>query len=132
MSIGEKNVILLLADISGYTRFMTAHEKALAHSQIVIKELIESILEQVELPLEGISEPCEDTYTDIGVVHSRLYAPPPPEPFVPEAGAATHYSRIFVDTLRSEVQREYSQVATHPEQGFHFHTGRPLATLLGY
>ena len=26
----------------------------------------------------------------------------------------------------------YETVATHPEQGFHFHTGRPLARLLGY
>jgi arsenite methyltransferase len=249
MSTGEKSVILLLADISGYTRFMTAHEKALAHSQIVIKELIESILLQVELPLtvaklegdaiflyavkdgdaqvggriaerlptffrvfsgkvaelahasfckcsacanidklklkvvahsgtamlyqlagflelsgvdvilvhrllknsanrdeyillteaarrdialDGPAEPWTDTYPEIGLVRGSVYAPPPPEPFVPEPDAEKHYSRIFVDTLRSEVQREYSRVATNPEQGFHFHTGRPLAALLGY
>ena len=38
----------------------------------------------------------------------------------------------FVETLRSQIRREYSQVATQPEMGFHFHTGRPLATKLGY
>ena len=38
----------------------------------------------------------------------------------------------FVETLRSQIRREYSQVATEPEKGFHFHTGRPLATKLGY
>jgi SAM-dependent methyltransferase len=34
--------------------------------------------------------------------------------------------------LRQAVQDEYAAVALHPEQGFHFHTGRPLARLLGY
>ena len=38
----------------------------------------------------------------------------------------------FVETLRAQIRREYSQVATEPEKGFHFHTGRPLATKLGY
>ncbi len=37
-----------------------------------------------------------------------------------------------MDTLRDEVKREYAEVATHPAKGFHFHTGRPLATILGY
>src|SRR5712692_8895435 len=47
----EKNVLLLIADISGYTRFMTTREKALAHSQMIISELMNAVLEQVELPL---------------------------------------------------------------------------------
>lgn len=34
--------------------------------------------------------------------------------------------------LRREIQAEYALVATEPERGFHFHTGRPLARLLGY
>jgi len=46
-----KDVILIIADISGYTRYMMAHQKALAHSQVIIGELINTILEQVELPL---------------------------------------------------------------------------------
>jgi len=45
-------VLLILADISGYTRYMTANSKTLAHSQIIITELIKSIIKQVELPLE--------------------------------------------------------------------------------
>ena len=35
-------------------------------------------------------------------------------------------------TLRHAIQKEYSQVATDPSKGFHFHTGRPLAKMLGY
>jgi arsenite methyltransferase len=39
---------------------------------------------------------------------------------------------IAVDALRQAIRAEYSAVARTPEQGFHFHTGRPLAHLLGY
>lgn len=43
-------------------------------------------------------------------------------------------SSIDVDRgeLRQAIQAEYAEVALHPTQGFHFHTGRPLARLLGY
>jgi SAM-dependent methyltransferase len=34
--------------------------------------------------------------------------------------------------LRAAVQAEYAVVALNPAQGFHFHTGRPLAQRLGY
>ena len=45
-------VLLIIADISGYTRYMTANAKTLAHSQTVITELIHAIVHQIELPLE--------------------------------------------------------------------------------
>ena len=45
-------VLLIIADISGYTRYMTANAKTLAHSQTIITELIHAIVEQIELPLE--------------------------------------------------------------------------------
>jgi len=39
---------------------------------------------------------------------------------------------LDVDTLRQAIQEEYAEVASHPEKGFHFHTGRPLARMLEY
>ncbi len=36
------------------------------------------------------------------------------------------------ERLRAQVQAKYSDVASRPELGFHFHTGRPLAAMLGY
>ncbi len=36
------------------------------------------------------------------------------------------------EALRGAIQEEYHAVACEPEQGFHFHTGRPLAKILGY
>src|SRR5918995_5243961 len=39
---------------------------------------------------------------------------------------------LDVETLRQAIQEEYAEVASHPEKGFHFHTGRPLALKLEY
>ena len=39
---------------------------------------------------------------------------------------------IDVDTLRKAISEEYEVVAQDPQKGFHFHTGRPLARILGY
>lgn len=39
---------------------------------------------------------------------------------------------VSTDQLRASVREEYAAVATDPTRGFHFHTGRPLARLLGY
>ena len=36
------------------------------------------------------------------------------------------------DELRRRVSEKYRDVATRPELGFHFHTGAPLAGMLGY
>ena len=50
----------------------------------------------------------------------------------PIALAAGPIDGLDVDALRREIQVEYALVATEPARGFHFHTGRPLARLLGY
>jgi arsenite methyltransferase len=39
---------------------------------------------------------------------------------------------LDLDELRRAIQDEYAVVAQEPEHGFHFHTGRRLADLLGY
>lgn len=47
-----KSVLLVLADLSGYTRFMTTHDDtSLRHSQTIIGELMETLLRQVDVPL---------------------------------------------------------------------------------
>lgn len=40
--------------------------------------------------------------------------------------------RLDINELRSAIQFEYEGVALNPEQGFHFHTGRKLARMVGY
>jgi len=44
-------VLLMLVDISGYTRFMVEHGKELRHSQMIMGELLESLIRQVDVPL---------------------------------------------------------------------------------
>ncbi len=39
---------------------------------------------------------------------------------------------LDVNVLRQAIQEEYAEVASHPQKGFHFHTGRPLARMLEY
>jgi len=47
----QKSVVIILADISGYTRFMLENQTSAAHGQVVITNLIESIIAQVDIPL---------------------------------------------------------------------------------
>lgn len=40
--------------------------------------------------------------------------------------------QVDTESLRGSIREEYAAVAMEPERGFHFHTGRRLARLLGY
>ena len=39
---------------------------------------------------------------------------------------------VDIDALRCEIRNEYAEVAANPGKGFHFHTGRTLAAIVGY
>ncbi len=39
---------------------------------------------------------------------------------------------VDAEALRCQISDKYTEVAVTPEKGFHFHTGRPLARMLGY
>ena len=251
-----EKVVLLIADISGYTQFMLSHQKALAHSQMIISELLNLLVEQVEPPLElvelegdavfmhvvkedsteswgaikreigeqllrffkvfgekvgelGAYSVClcnactnidklklkiivhsgevlfykignfnrlsgvdvitvhrllknsveadeymlmtESAYSDIefpqqievvegeeaydvGTIKTYTFFPPASTKYTKDAAVQLFSaSSVGLEILRHEVRQEYTEVvATTPEKGFHFHTGRPLATLLGY
>ena len=47
----QKKLIIILADISGYTQFMLETQTSAVHGQLIINGLIESILKQVDIPL---------------------------------------------------------------------------------
>jgi hypothetical protein len=44
-------VSLILADISGYTNFVTMHRISLLHAEQIVTELLEAIISQIEAPL---------------------------------------------------------------------------------
>lgn len=41
-------------------------------------------------------------------------------------------AKVDRDQLREQIQDKYTDVAVDADKGFHFHTGRPLAAMLGY
>lgn len=51
-------------------------------------------------------------------------------PTAPVADAG--HGGVDPEALRAEIRLKYAEVATNPDGAFHFHTGRPLATVLGY
>ena len=46
-----KKVFLVLADISGYTRFMKIHTMSLLHAEAIVTELLEAVIDAAEFPL---------------------------------------------------------------------------------
>jgi arsenite methyltransferase len=48
------------------------------------------------------------------------------------SGVSRAIEGLDVESLREAIRTEYSLVASEPERGFHFHTGRRLASILGY
>jgi SAM-dependent methyltransferase len=55
-----------------------------------------------------------------------------PSEHIAVPGVSRTIDGLDVGELRDAIRTEYTQVATNPEQGFHFHTGRRLAGILGY
>lgn len=47
-------------------------------------------------------------------------------------GVSRGIEGLDLDELRRAIQDEYALVATAPDHGFHFHTGRRLGRILGY
>ena len=50
MNDDERQAVFCIADISGYTRFIFSNEKEISHSQMVIRELITTLVDEVSLP----------------------------------------------------------------------------------
>jgi hypothetical protein len=62
----EARVVLILADISGYTKFMVENQLSAVRGQIVITSLIETILREVDIPLrlQGIEGDAVFVYAE--------------------------------------------------------------------
>ncbi len=51
MTNEAKTALLVMCDISGYTQFMVSHRESLAHGQIIITQLIQTLLREAKMPL---------------------------------------------------------------------------------
>ncbi|MCH8878205.1 MAG: DUF2652 domain-containing protein [Chloroflexi bacterium] len=54
MSEVERESVFFIADISGYTKFIFSNKKEISHSQVIIRDLITTLLDEVRLPLQLI------------------------------------------------------------------------------
>jgi hypothetical protein len=52
MEAQERQLVVILADISGYTRFMLENQTAAVHGQMCITALIVTMLREVDIPLQ--------------------------------------------------------------------------------
>jgi len=52
MDARERQLVVILADISGYTRFMLDNQMSAVHGQQIITALIETMLREVDIPLQ--------------------------------------------------------------------------------
>jgi arsenite methyltransferase len=254
---GRRPVVLVIADISGYTRFMVSHRKAQSHAQIIVASLLGAIRGELEPMLtmcqlegdavflfaakdgppaqrarelgacitnafrmfaqtlsdvgasvickceacvaidklrlkivvhsgEGVIEPSRGTvagalsvngvdviiahrllknsvvaseyllvtevarpdvafdrpvaftegteeHEEIGAIKTFVTAPAAlTGDATPAAARPSLTNPTNYEILRCEIRREYAEVATEPHKGFHFHTGRRLAEILGY
>ena len=59
------DVLLIIADISGYTRLMVSSDIEIRHSQHIISELIQAIIKEVEIPLEVSKLEGDDIYLNV-------------------------------------------------------------------
>jgi class 3 adenylate cyclase len=85
-----RKVFLVLADISGYTKFITSHKTGLLHAEAIITDLMESVIDHAEFPLqlnklegdaalffapaEGTPEAARDILMQIQGVFDAFYA----------------------------------------------------------
>jgi len=67
-----------------------------------------------------------------GFLHQARFRLPTRHPHEGETMTAPTVPNVDREALREAIQEEYDVVACEPGRGFHFHTGRPLAEILGY
>ena len=62
----EQRVVLILADISGYTKFMVENQLSAVQGQMVITSLIEGLLREIDIPLrlQGIEGDAVFAYAE--------------------------------------------------------------------
>jgi hypothetical protein len=89
----EIDTFLILADISGYTDFMTFNRQEISHAQHIVSALIESVLDAAHEPLEANKLEGDAVF---------LHAPEGPEAGKRVAEAALAFFDVF-DAKRREL-----------------------------
>jgi len=73
MTSDEKKVVLMIADISGYTSFMVANKTSLTHAQVIITE---NAYKDIKFPHEVKVDKGVEKYGEIGKVKTYVFLEP--------------------------------------------------------
>ncbi len=135
MSVDEKELVILLADISGYTQFMLENQTAAIHGQLCINALIESILQEVDIPLQlqeiegdavflyavhpGGSRAWEEVLDEVALKLGRFF-----ESFVAAMGVASESTPCSCAICRNADKLRLKLVVHHGRAMFHGIAGR--------
>jgi len=134
--VQEKKLVVILADISGYTRFMLENRTSAVHGQLCINSLIESILEQVDIPLTlqeiegdavflyaadpGSPEAWRAVAEEVGRKLGRFF-----EVFIARTGATIESTPCGCAICRNSDQLGFKIVVHAGQAVFHEVAGRP-------
>lgn len=77
-------------------------------------------------------EEGEEHYDQIGTVRTHVARDIIGPLGIADCPVPRGTSNVGYEILRHEIRSEYAEVATEPDKGYHFHTGRRLAELLEY
>ncbi len=94
--------------------------------------LTEPAIEAVAFSREVGFEPIRETYDEIGAIDGQVATDLSSLTTWDGQLRSKALSTVGFEILRNEIQTEYREVASQPDKGFHFHTGRALAEKLGY
>jgi 2-polyprenyl-3-methyl-5-hydroxy-6-metoxy-1,4-benzoquinol methylase len=86
----------------------------------------------VALPNDYVLAGSEETYDEIGTIATWVGETEPLLDVELRKDPTQRASRLAYEILRHEIRKEYAEVATDPDKGFHFNTGRVIAERLGY
>jgi len=131
----QDRLVILLADISGYTRFMVENRTAAVHGQLCINSLIEALLEQVDIPLTlqeiegdavflyardpGTDEGWRKTLEEVGRKLPRFF-----DAFITRTGQTTESTPCGCAICRNSDQLGLKIVVHAGEAVFHEVAGR--------
>jgi 2-polyprenyl-3-methyl-5-hydroxy-6-metoxy-1,4-benzoquinol methylase len=94
--------------------------------------MTESAFQDLQLPEGAAIREGSEEY-DTGTFKTYIYLPDVEVHLdADEIRARFSDDNAAVRILRDEISREYTHVATEPERGYHFNTGRPALAMNGY
>src|SRR5262249_30234279 len=100
---GANEVLMVIADISGYTRFMVSHRKALAHAEIIVGRLLEAVENQLRPTLTVVKREGDASFLYCVKAGRRASADQAAALGRGLVGAFREFARVLAETAASVI-----------------------------